>query len=179
MEFILHQIRVIWTMFFIKYFHVYDIFNPQRNAQMSYTVKILLSRVLVFSLFCSNLKTMITWWAWTTSIILVFHVSCFGSPDSLLGLFQYTAITHPSGRTTLVIIYYHPLSFINIGKLITCQSWILWSRLTDSCFSHPWLQQVRGWNIQSCHGRLCHTWLQSSWNSPFLYPWAPIVPPLW
>ena len=42
-----------------------------------HSVKILLSRVIVLSFLLFNFKTMVTWWYWTTSFTLVFHVSCF------------------------------------------------------------------------------------------------------
>ena len=51
---------------------------------------------------------------------------------------------------------------------MTYQSWIMIPRLTHSCLSHPRLQQVRDWNIQSCHGWWRHPWLMSSWQE-----WAP------
>ena len=122
---------------------------------------------------------MITWWTWPTFIILVFHFSRFNSLESLLDLVQRTAIPHPPGRTTLVIIFYTHSPFIHIGKSITYQYWILCPSLTHSCSSNPQLQWVCDWNIQSCHGWWRHPWLQSSWHSPFQYPRAPIVLPLW
>ena len=42
-------------------------------------------------------------------------------------------------------------------------------------FSHSILQQVRDWNIQSCHGWWRHPWLLSSWHFPLQYPRAPRV----
>ena len=58
---------------------------------------------------------MITWWAWTISIILVFHVSNFGSLESLLDLFHHTANPLPQVRTTLVIIF---ILFFNFSILV-------------------------------------------------------------
>ena len=68
---------------------------------------------------------MITWWACPTSIVLVFHVSRLGYLESLLYIVQHTEIPHPPGRTTFVIIFYPPISLINLGKLTTYQSCIL------------------------------------------------------
>ena len=75
----------------------------------------------------------------------------------------------PCTRQDYISYYFlSSLYFISLGKFITYQSWILWSRLTRSCFSHPWLHQVHDWNIQSCHGWWRHPWLQSSWHTyPF------------
>ena len=111
---------------------------------------------------------MITWLAWPNLIIIVFHVSRFSFPESLLDLFRHTAITHSPVRTTLALIFYTFLYFINIGKLITYHSWILWSRPTHSCFSHPQLQKVCDCNIQPFQGWWCHLWLQSSWHTSSL-----------
>ena len=63
---------------------------------------------------------MITWWDCPTFVILVFRVSCFNSLDSLMDLVQHTAIPHPPGRTTLVIIFilFFPLSIL-VNSLIT------------------------------------------------------------
>ena len=125
---------------------------------------------------------MITWWTWTTLIILVFHVSCFNSLESLMDIVQHISTPHPPGRTTLVVIFYTLLSFINLGKFITYQYWILWSRSTHSCFPHPWPQWLCDWNIQSCHRWWRHPWLQSSWQiyqSKNFSQWKKIVAQIW
>ena len=104
----------------------------------------------------------------------------------LFQLFWVTAVSCPShnnptlSRQDYIIYYiYTLLSFINIGKLITYRSYILWSKTTHICFSHPRIQWVRDFNIQLCHGWWRNPWLQSSWNSPFQYPQTPLVLPLW
>ena len=91
------------------------------NEQNKSIFKIPLSLMIVFSSFAINLKTMITWWAWTTFIIIVFHVSRFNSIESLLNAVHHTAITHPPDRTTLVIIFvlFFPLSTL-VNSLLTC-----------------------------------------------------------
>ena len=74
-----------------------------------------------YSLYLAlHLKTMITWWDCTTFIIIVIHVSCFNSLESMLDLVQHTAIHHPPDRTTLVIIciLFFPLSIL-LSSLIT------------------------------------------------------------
>ena len=57
---------------------------------------------------------MITLWAWTTFLILVFCFSCFNYLETLLDLVEYKSISHPPGRTILVItfILFFPLSIL-------------------------------------------------------------------
>ena len=63
---------------------------------------------------------MITWWDWPTFIIFVFRVSRLSSLESLMDLVQHTAIPHPPGRNTLVIIFilFFPLSIL-VNSLLT------------------------------------------------------------
>ena len=60
---------------------------------------------------------MITWWDWTTYIILVFHISHFNYIESLLDLVYPTAIIHLPGRTKLICIRIFPLSTLVISSL--------------------------------------------------------------
>ena len=58
---------------------------------------------------------MITWWAWNTFIIIVFHVSRFSSLESLLDLVYHTAIHNPPGINTFVNIF---IIFVTLLTLV-------------------------------------------------------------
>ena len=93
--------------------------------------------------------------------ILVLYISyMLVTIDSMLILIQITENPfHQAG----------PYYLFFVLTLLSCsyfnyQSWILLPISIDSCFTHPWLQQVRDWNIQSSHNPWLHLWLRYSWQ---------------
>ena len=106
---------------------------------------------------------MITWWNCTTYIIPIFHVSCFS-----LSWVNFESCTVHSNLLSALqdyISYDLYISFLNIGNLVTNQSYILQPKSNQSYIFHSWLQQVQDWNIQSCHRWWNHPWLYHSWQS--------------
>ena len=94
------------------------------------------------------------------TILVLYILYILVTIDSHLILIQITATPfHQAGPHYLFFVF----------TLLSCssfnyQSCILWPISTDSCFTHPWLQQVRDWNIQSSHNPWLHLWLRYSWQ---------------
>ena len=113
--------------------------------------------MIVLYLFSINFKTMVTWRAWTPFFILVFHVSRFSSLFIQLWILYNTQKYLIQHVGLHYLLYFYPLfPFINLGKSITYQSWILCPRLTNPIY--PSMTSASGWlNIPVTH--LLNSWM--------------------